>query len=95
MLLLCFVSRDLVQEIVIEYGTGNEERTIRVVHTPGVLYEETGKATNIAQSDFYSEAGLTISNPMYEMISQESTNNERVSYHVTNFSIIIFILLLQ
>ena len=91
------MSLDLVQEIVIEYETANEEPTIRVVHTPGVLYEETGKATNIAQSDFYSEAGLTLSNPMYGMISQQSTNNEHVSYHVSNFSIIIiiFILLLQ
>ena len=89
------MSLDLAQQLVIEHETANEEHTIRVVHTPGVLYEEIGKAANIAQSDFYSEAGLTISNPMYEMISQESTNNERVSYHVTNFSIITFILLLQ
>ena len=88
------MSLDLAQQLVIEHETANEEHTIRVVHTPGVLYEEIGKATNIAQSDFYSEAGLTLSNPMYGIVSQQSTNNERVSYYVTNFSIIIFILLL-
>ena len=30
------------------------------VDTPGVIYEEPGKAINISQSDFYSEAGITI-----------------------------------
>ena len=70
-----------------ELGNGNEtiglneEHTIRVVHTPGVLYEESGVATNNAQSDFYSEAGMTVTNAMYGKNSQLSTNNEYVSYH--------------
>ena len=73
-----------------ELGNGNEttdlneEHTIRVVHTPGVLYEEPGVATNNAQSDFYSEAGMTlnvVANAMYGMNNQLSTNNEYVSYH--------------
>ena len=73
-----------------ELGNGNEttdvneEHTIRVVHTPGVLYEEPEVATNNAQSDFYSEAGMsihTVTNAMYGMNNQLSTNNEYVSYH--------------
>ena len=62
----------------------NEEHTIRVVHTPGVLYEEPEVATNNAQSDFYSEADMTlnvVTNAMYGINSQLSTNNEYVSYH--------------
>ena len=70
-----------------ELGNGNEttnlneEHTIRVVHTPGVLYEEPGVATNNAKSDFYSEAGMIVTNAMYGKNNQLTTNNEYVSYH--------------
>ena len=61
----------------------NEEQTIRVVNTPPIIYEEPGITINNAQSDLYSEAGMTIhtiTNAMYGMNCQQSTNNEYVSY---------------
>ena len=67
-----------------ETGVLNEEQTIRVVNTPPIIYEEPGITINNAQSDLYSEAGITIhtiTNAMYGMNSQQSTNNEYVSYH--------------
>ena len=67
-----------------EIGELNEEQTIRVVNTPPIIYEEPGITINNAQSDLYSEAGITIhtiTNAMYGMNSQQSTNNEYVSYH--------------
>ena len=69
----------------------NEEHTIRALRTPGVLYEEPGVATNNAESDFYSEAGMTlnvVTNAMYGMNSQLSTNNEYVSYLISLCGII-------
>ena len=57
-----------------------------VIHTPCVIYDEAGKAANNAQSDFYSEAGMnihTVTNAMYGMNTQLTSNSNYVSYHVT------------
>ena len=71
--------------LILAQEIGNvEERTINVVHTPVVIYEEPGKTTNNAQSDFYSEACMTsnvVTNALYGMNSHPSTNSEYVSYH--------------
>ena len=51
-----------------------------------VIYEEPGKAENNAQTDFYSEAVMTIhtvTNAMYGMNSPQSTN---LSCHITIYS---------
>ena len=61
-----------------------------ILNTPPGMYEEPVIDTNTAQSDFYSEAGMTINNAMYGMNNQQSTNNEYVSYH---FSILKLLLL--
>ena len=69
-----------------------------VIHTPCVIYEEAGKAANNAQSDFYSEAGMnihTVTNAMYGMNNQLSTNSNYVSYHITIYThFLLYILLL-
>ena len=62
-----------------------------IVNTPPGIYEEPGEGTNNGQSDFYSEAGITINNDMYGMNNQQSTNSEYVSYHF--LSILTFLLL--
>ena len=68
------------------------------VDTPGVIYEEPGKAINIAQSDFYSEAGITmhaVTNAMYGKNSQQSLSihNDYVSYHKILYNIHSLLLL--
>ena len=69
----------LAQAIVnVSETAGLNENT---VNTPPGIYEEPEEATNNAQSDFYSEAGMTINNDMYGMNNQQSTNSEYVSYH--------------
>ena len=69
----------LAQAIVnVSETTGLNENIVTAF--PGI-YEEPGEATNNAQSDFYSEAGMNINNAMYGMSNEQSTNSEYVSYH--------------